>query len=99
MAALLQAGMLTRWLQDHHFGHFPGDSVVKNPPSNAGDMGSVPGQGTKITHAVEQQPRRSPHALTTESVLSRAEDKRSLRAADPGWPRNKIKEGKRSPLL
>ena len=99
MAALLQAGMLTRWLQDHYFGHFPGYSVVKNPPSNAGDMGSVPGQGTKITHAVEQQPRRSPRALTTEPVLSRAEDKRSLRAADPGWPRNKIKEGKRSPLL
>ena len=22
---------------------FPGDSVVKNPPANAGDMGSVPG--------------------------------------------------------
>ena len=24
---------------------FPGGSVVKNPPSNAGDMGSVPGPG------------------------------------------------------
>ena len=23
--------------------------VVKNPPSNAGDVGSIPGQGTKIT--------------------------------------------------
>ena len=22
---------------------FPGGSVVKNPPSNAGDMGSIPG--------------------------------------------------------
>ena len=22
---------------------FPGDSVVKNPPANAGDMGSTPG--------------------------------------------------------
>ena len=24
---------------------FPGDSVVKNPPANAGDMGSIPGLG------------------------------------------------------
>ena len=28
----------------HHVG-FPGGSVVKNPPANAGDMGSVPGSG------------------------------------------------------
>ena len=24
---------------------FPGGPVVKNPPSNAGDMGSIPGPG------------------------------------------------------
>ena len=24
---------------------FPGGSVVKNPPANAGDMGSIPGPG------------------------------------------------------
>ena len=24
---------------------FPGDSVVKNPPANVGDVGSVPGSG------------------------------------------------------
>ena len=24
---------------------FPGGSVVKNPPANAGDMGSIPGLG------------------------------------------------------
>ena len=24
---------------------FPGGSVVKNPPANAGDTGSIPGQG------------------------------------------------------
>ena len=30
---------------------FPGGPVVKNPPSNAGDMGSIPGQGNKIPHA------------------------------------------------
>ena len=33
---------------------FAGGPVVKNPPSNAGDMGSVPDQGTKIPHTVEQ---------------------------------------------
>ena len=29
----------------------PGGPVVKNPPSNAGDMGSIPGWGTKMPHA------------------------------------------------
>ena len=24
---------------------FPGGAVVKNPPANAGDMGSIPGPG------------------------------------------------------
>ena len=33
---------------------FLGGPVVKNPPSNAGDMGSIPGRGTKIPHAMEQ---------------------------------------------
>ena len=30
---------------------FPGGPVVKNLPSNAGDSGSIPSQGTKISHA------------------------------------------------
>ena len=29
---------------------FPGGPVVKNPPANAGDMGSIPGQQTNISH-------------------------------------------------
>ena len=28
--------------------------MVKNLPSNAGDVGSIPGRGTKIPHAVGQ---------------------------------------------
>ena len=28
--------------------------MVNNPPSNAGDVGSIPVQGTKIPHAVGQ---------------------------------------------
>ena len=27
---------------------FPDGPVVKNPPFNSGDVGSIPGQGTKI---------------------------------------------------
>ena len=34
--------------------------MVKNPPSNAGDAGLIPGRGTKISHATGQL---SPHAL------------------------------------
>ena len=45
--------------------HFPGGPVVKNPPWNVGDMGSIPGQGTKILHAMGQQ---SPWAATRESL-------------------------------
>ena len=28
--------------------------MVKNAPCNAGNLGSIPGQGTKIPHAEEQ---------------------------------------------
>ena len=33
---------------------FPSGSVVENLPSNAGDLGSIPDQGTKIPHAIGQ---------------------------------------------
>jgi len=33
---------------------FPGGPVVKNLPSNAGDMDLISVQGTKIPHAMEQ---------------------------------------------
>ena len=39
--------------------------MVKNPPANARDTGSIPGQGTKIPYATEQL---SPLAATTEST-------------------------------
>ena len=32
---------------------FPGDPMVKNPPANAGDMGSIPGL-ERFPHAVKQ---------------------------------------------
>ena len=43
---------------------FPSGSVVENPPSNAGDTGSIPGRGTKILHAAGHL---SLSALTRES--------------------------------
>jgi len=33
---------------------FSGGLGVNNPPSNAGDMSSISGRGTKIPHAIEQ---------------------------------------------
>ena len=46
-------------------GDFPGGPVVKNPSCNAGDMGSVPGQGTNIPYVI------SPCTATAETVHSR----------------------------
>ena len=40
--------------------------MVNNPPTSAGDAGSIPGWGTEIPHAVGQL---SPHATTGVSVL------------------------------
>ena len=51
-------------------GDYPGGGpVVKNPPSNAGDVGSIPGRRTNIPRAVGQL---SPCTTTTEPVRSRA---------------------------
>ena len=35
-------------------GKLPGGLVVKNPPSNAGDASSIPGQGTEVPQASGQ---------------------------------------------
>ena len=48
------------------YGDCPGGPVVKNLPSNAGYMGSIPGQGTKIPHAAGQLNLR---AATTEHEI------------------------------
>jgi len=47
-------------------GDFPGGLVVKNPSSSAGDVGSIPGQGTRIPHATEQV---SPCTATEEACI------------------------------
>ena len=38
---------------------FPGDLVVKNPPANAGNTGSIPGGGTKDPGAAGQPSPRT----------------------------------------
>ena len=43
---------------------FPGGPVVKISPCNARDSGSIPGQETKLPHALEHAPQpRSPPPL------------------------------------
>ena len=44
---------------------FPGGPVVKNLPCNGKDEGLIPGEGTKIPHAVEQL---SPLATTKKFI-------------------------------
>ena len=60
------------------FRDFPGGPVVKNPPSNAGDTGSIPGQGTKIPHAEGQL---SPRASTREPVCCKLQSPCALEPA------------------
>ena len=40
---------------------FPGDSVVKNPPTNAGDTGLIPGLGR--SHRLRSNSARAPELL------------------------------------
>ena len=59
----LSLTVINLFLSFKNIGDFPGGPVVRNPPYNAGDVGSIPGQGTKIPHAVGQLSLR---ATTTE---------------------------------
>ena len=61
--------------------NFPGDPVVKNPPSNAGNVGLIPAQGTKIHMQLE-----SLWAATTELLCSR------VRTLQQEKPTHTIKE-------
>ena len=54
---------------------FPGGSVVKNRPTNAGDTGSIPGLGRSHTPQGNQAcalQLLSPHAATPEACVPRA---------------------------
>ena len=56
-------------IQEIKSGDFPGSPVVKNPPSNAEGVGSIPDRGTKIPHAIWQL---ALSATTTEPMFPRA---------------------------
>ena len=45
---------------------FPGGPVVESLSCNVGDVGSIPGRGTRILHAVEQ------HVLHAEGLCTSA---------------------------
>ena len=50
---------------------FPGDLVVRNPPANAGDMGSLPDLGRPAmlqTNSAPAPQRLNPLAATTEAL-------------------------------
>ena len=49
------------------FRDLPGGPVVKNPPSNAVDVGSIPGRTTEIPHAAGQLSRCAAAAEPTRS--------------------------------
>ena len=65
-----------KYLKAEWTGDFPGSPVVKNPPYNAGDSGSIPGQGTKdpTCHGATK--------LTCHNYWARMPQLESLRAAN-----------------
>ena len=54
------------WYRD-----FPSHPVVKNPPSNARDVGVIPGERTKIPHAKEQL---SPPTTAREKLVHHSQE-------------------------
>ena len=67
--------MVLASIKNFHGWDFPGGPVVKTPPSNAGDAGSIPGRGTKIPHAAGQL---SPCTTTTEPVCHKLQSPPAL---------------------
>ena len=61
---MAQVTLFTLKMQDFH-----GGPMVENPPSSAGDMGSIPGHGSKMPHCTGQL---SPHCAPREPASSRA---------------------------
>ena len=69
---------------------FPGGPMIQNPPSNAGNVGSIPGQETKMPHAEGQlspctpqlgSPRaitKTPHSQKKKKRKERKEKKELL---------------------
>ena len=71
---------------------FPGGPVVKNLPSNAGDTGLIPGQGTKVPHATGQLSLWVATAEPEGSGAHTPQLERSLHATTETWC-NQINKG------
>ena len=60
-------------IQECRLRDFPGGPVVKNPPSNAEDRGSISDQGTKTPHAMGRlspcATTKIPHATTKTQCI------------------------------
>ena len=65
-----ETSLVVEWLRTH----LAKKKQTKNPPSNAGDMGLIPGQGTEIPYATEPQPTSHNQRVHTpqQKVLSDA---------------------------
>ena len=61
---LSPSGAKEQWAQNPWRRYFPDGLVVKNLPFNTGDLGLIPGRGTKISHASGQI--KPAHTTTTE---------------------------------
>ena len=80
-----QDGPSQNMLQD-----FPGGPGVKNPPPNAGDMGSIPGRGTKIpgptkpkASAREKPVQLRPDAAKNKCFFKKKKKVANIRHSDP----------------
>ena len=75
-------------------GGFPGGTVVKNLPANAGDTGSSPGLGR--SHMLQSNWAREPQLLSLHiwSLCSATREAATVRG-----PRTAMKSGPRSPQL
>ena len=78
-------------MKSKDFWDFPGGPLVKNLPCNPGDMGLIPGLGTKIPQAVEQfspQATTEPachnqQAITREAAAAAAKSSLHTATKDP----------------
>ena len=80
-----QDGPSQNMLQD-----FPGGPGVKNPPPSAGDMGSIPGRGTKIpgptkpkASAREKPVQLRPDAAKNKCFFKKKKKVANIRHSDP----------------
>ena len=77
------------------FGDFPGGPVVRNLPSNAGDVGSIPGWGTKSPQATGNEAIHSCCNPRTARETQCSQKRKKSRSASPTGAR----KGEGKPLL